>query len=639
VSTLVEGIRFRRNGVTLEYFAGGAWYTVTGGALGAAWGAITGTLSDQVDLQAELDGKEDTGVAAGLVAAHEGAGDPHTQYLTEVEADALYDALGAAAAEVAAHEAAGNPHPQYLSSQSNQAVSAANGSYAFQTLSLSNANGVSFGTSAGSAITASHNALTSQSNQNVTAGNGGFAFQTLSFSNVNGISFGTSAGSAITASHNALTTAALSNHSHGASAANGSFGFQTLSFSNVNGISFGTSAGAAITASHNALTTARASNDAIGLNTAQTNVTWTVNSAGLSLNAGGYAGTVSGFTGANASATITLNSVGMSMSLSVAPPGAAAEANAINLLGANTAGNTTATGSTIGWSGINCTLSGTNGSQVVISVAPPGGGGVTISSYENIPGAEFEGTQSIINSTSVALAFLLPQPGSFSFLRLPVSMTTRSTTLSTLASSANASAQILSTARYVIYSLGTGVSSKSLISVASGSNGWTQLNSISVAANGTQYSVTLALSANVEGVGTTRTTQYSISNTNYSLTTQQIATEWSGGRMLDIPCVTSLSAGNYWLLFGISTSAATNSTRFSAATNCVGGSYLNHFMASAITNVTFGIMGSTNRTSGGLMGVGSFSTAGGGTTSILPISAISSTASFGRPYFQLLRSA
>lgn len=45
-----------------------------------------------------------------------------------------------------------------------------------------------------------------QSNQNVTAANGGFAFQTLSFSNVNGISFGTSAGSAITASHNGLTT-------------------------------------------------------------------------------------------------------------------------------------------------------------------------------------------------------------------------------------------------------------------------------------------------------------------------------------------------------------------------------------------------------------------------------------------------
>lgn len=74
-----------------------------------------------------------------------------------------------------------------------------------------------------------------------------------------------------------------------------------LTFSNSNGVSFGL-AGSVITGtvatnyqSQGAyLTTARASNDAIGLNTAQTRVTWTVNSSGLSLDAGGYAGT--GFT-------------------------------------------------------------------------------------------------------------------------------------------------------------------------------------------------------------------------------------------------------------------------------------------------------------------------------------------------------
>jgi|AGTN01.3.fsa_nt_gi hypothetical protein len=182
-------------------------------------------------------------------------------------------------------------------------------------------------------------------------------------SNSNGVSFGLN-GSTVTASHNGLT----SQSNQAASAANGSFAFQTLSFSNLNGISFGTSAGSAITASHNALTTARASSDAIGLNTAQTNVTWTVNSSGLSINAGGYAGTASGFTGANISGSITHNTQGLSLSLSVAAPGAAAENNAFNLLGANTAGNTTATGSTIGLSGVNLTLSGTNASQIVFSV-------------------------------------------------------------------------------------------------------------------------------------------------------------------------------------------------------------------------------------------------------------------------------
>lgn len=153
---------------------------------------------------------------------------------------------------------------------------------------------VSFGLN-GSTITASHNGLTSQSNQNVTASNGGFAFQTLSFSNANGLSFGTSAGSAIfgsytvptvtnsswtvsdnatsgtvarlhfqdsngitfglsgglggshtiTASHNGLT----SQSNQAASASNGSFTFQTLNFSNANNVTFGTSAGGIVTAS------------------------------------------------------------------------------------------------------------------------------------------------------------------------------------------------------------------------------------------------------------------------------------------------------------------------------------------------------------------------------------------------------
>lgn len=290
----------------------------------------------------------------------------------------------------------------------------------------------------------------------------------------------------------------------------------TVLFNNSNGITFGMSNSSVITASHNGLTTARASNDAVGLNTAATNVTWTVNSSGISLNGSGYAGTAtaitggalitlnsgglsfngsglagtaSGFTGgasisgsmthnsaglslslshpawistqsaqafsagaasstfqtlsfqdsngvsfsnnagairvthglagtgtttngANISLSMTLNSAGLNLSASVgaggggvtpvasasngsfsfttlafsnannvtfgtsagsiitasvAAPGAAAEANAINLLGANTAGNTTATGSTIGWSGVNLTMSGTNGSQVVVS--------------------------------------------------------------------------------------------------------------------------------------------------------------------------------------------------------------------------------------------------------------------------------
>lgn len=77
-------------------------------------GAHTHEIVDVNGLQTALDGKENVGVAAAAVAAHAAAGDPHPTYLTQSEANALYDAAGAATTAVAAHEAAVDPHPTYL---------------------------------------------------------------------------------------------------------------------------------------------------------------------------------------------------------------------------------------------------------------------------------------------------------------------------------------------------------------------------------------------------------------------------------------------------------------------------------------------------------------------------------------------
>lgn len=261
-----------------------------------------------------------------------------------------------------------------------------------------------------------------------------------------------------------------------------------------------------------------------------------------------------------------------------------------------------------------------------------------ISSYENLSPFVSNITQALTpGSVSFAVAFQLPNSLSASFLRLPIALTTNSTTLSTANASASMSAEVYSTWNAVVYSLGTGASSKSLISVASGSVGWTVQNSQSVTGAGTQGSYTQAMSYGVEGVNTNTSTQYSISNTNYSWVTTFWHSFFTGSRFLDINFPRSLSAGAYWLIFGLSTSSSSNSARISAATNCRVG-YASHYGASQ-ANLNFGIMGSTNLTSGGLLGAGSFSTAGGGTTSILPISAISSSASNVRPYFQMLRSA
>ena len=114
-----------------------------------------------------------------------------------------------------------------------------------------------------------------------------------------------------------LTTAMQSNAatlsninvSAGATSAN----LSALTFNNGGGISFGLT-NSVITGS--VATTYRASNDGIGTNTAQSNVTWTVNSGGLSLNAIGYAGTATTFAGTNVSASITFNSAGLNLALS-----------------------------------------------------------------------------------------------------------------------------------------------------------------------------------------------------------------------------------------------------------------------------------------------------------------------------------
>jgi hypothetical protein len=94
------------------------------------------------------------------------------------------------------------------------------------------------------------------------------------------------------------------------------------------------------------------------------------------------------FSGVNATINTSLNGASQYIGVSVAAPGAAAENNWFNLLGANTAGNTTASGSTIGLSGgNNVTLSGTNNSQIIISVPNlsylTAGTNITLSSSSN----------------------------------------------------------------------------------------------------------------------------------------------------------------------------------------------------------------------------------------------------------------
>lgn len=119
------------------------------------------------------------------------------------------------------------------------------------TVLFANSNGLTFGMSGSSQVTASHNGLTSQSNQALSGSNGSFTFQTATFGNLNGMSFYTSNGSLV-GSYSVPPTAGLISAIN-ASAGTTSNNLSALTFADGNGVSFGLN-GSTITASHNALT-------------------------------------------------------------------------------------------------------------------------------------------------------------------------------------------------------------------------------------------------------------------------------------------------------------------------------------------------------------------------------------------------
>ena len=156
------------------------------------------------------------------------------------------------------------------------------------------------------------------------------------------------------------------------------------------------------------LTTARASNDGIGLNTAQSNVTWTVNSSGLSLDARGYAGTATGFTGTNVSATMTHNSAGFSLQLSAGAGGAGV---------AISASNSAFTSGTVSFNNSGALTIGTGAQAINFSVPATssivGVGAITIStsgSTISISGASVAASPVGISAGTVSSTY-----GTFSF--------------------------------------------------------------------------------------------------------------------------------------------------------------------------------------------------------------------------------
>lgn len=434
-------------------------------------------------------------------------------------------------------------------------------------VSFSNANGATFYTSAGGALALSYSVPT------VT--NSSFSVQdsATTINPVARIAFST--GNNITLSLSTGASSATVGVIHNLAGTSTGFGGNLISASMTHN-----SSGLNLSLNHPAwLTTARASTDGIGLNTAQTNVTWTVNSSGLSLNAAGYAGTGTTFNGANMSGSITQNSNGINLSLSVAAPGAAAEANAINLIGNNTTGNTTASGSTIGWAGVNgITLSGSNNSQISIIGDARTISGIALNPIGGLGGPIPFGQSSIsLGQNSLYIyPFELEDYLTCDQIRMPV--------LVTCSSSAAASVQKGYTYQFGIYTrnatnatvLSRHYSTSYTLAASHNSNVSWAISIISAFANSTSYNTESASSAGIN-----------------------LSSSVHGPREFIMPLSSLLTPGEYWFALAASTSSAG-----------AGGAILN-LSNLAIALQTFNRMGVvTNATNSGwlkFMGHGTYS--------------------------------
>lgn len=421
------------------------------------------------------------------------------------------------------------------------------------------------------------------------AGVSSAGLSSIVFSNDNNVSFGLN-GSTITAIANTVGGGAITNIN--ISAGTTSNNLSNLVFTNGNGVTFGLD-GSTISAS--------------------------VNAAG-----GGLAAVYDGANSISSGTIRFTNANGVSFSINGQSISGSVQTNY-----AGTGFTSTTTAGTE----IKATL-GNNGLSMGVPAYLTAGGGaaVTISSYQNVI---MNQTAIWSNSTSHAVAFQLPQNGSFSFLRIPALFTNASTGLTTQASSANMSAVRQYTFNAVVYSMGTGASSQSLMSVTSGSCAYAILHSASIATNGSVGSYTQALTWHQEGVSSTLSTQYSQTGGGAYPFSSGMFTGFTNNRLLDINFAASLTPGPYWLVVGMASTTSANSARISQATTA-GGYYSNHFGASQLGSVfrRFGLSDSTPAYLGG----GRFSTAGGGTVSAINMSNISS-ASNQQIFFQLLRSA
>jgi hypothetical protein len=294
----------------------------------------------------------------------------------------------------------------------------------------------------------------------------------------------------------------------------------------------------------------------------------------------------------------------------------------------NTEGTANATATNIVWAG---------GYGIELSMSTVAGG-ATISIeerpdkyYANLPFIANSTTLQPTQSTSAVAPFLLENPITAKFIRLMMSGAT-SVASTTAATTGNTtwSAGATKSHNFMIMSRGVGANSQSLQYVTSTQVVEQYSQRWSAAANSTQFSVSMEYSLPVSSGVSAFNKNWSSSAASLNFHSSQI-TDLTGFKQVDFPFAMSLIPGQYWLVYGQSSSTNSNFTsiglRDIITYNVYGMSQPNNSWG------TFGA--ATNASVQWKPGLGSYTT-NATTTASIALANVSSSASNNIIYFQLM---
>lgn len=261
----------------------------------------------------------------------------------------------------------------------------------------------------------------------------------------------------------------------------------------------------------------------------------------------------------------------------------------------------------------------------------------TASYFENMP-LLLPGSTTIANSVSTVhvVPFVLPHQISASFIRVPVTMS--HTTSQVAGTSANTSFTFNRSYGHavVFYAQGTGANSMSLQSLTSAQASFVCQTSITAGAVGSNYTVAYNITYPVLGTTSQYTTNFAVTRSAYDISSESM-TLFTGPRFLDIPFAASLSPGNYWAAFGMSTGAASNAGPAGISNASVGFSTI----GVSQSNISWGYPGAaTNNSIQVQPGLGIFTTNSSfHSTASIGLAQISAVVSNPKMYFQAINRA